>query len=100
MSDLEALIAEVLDGHQREESGDWFRGSWVVITSCSCEKDYGVTDDEEYRAHVAAMLAPVIREREAEAWDACVHAAGKQWTIGHTSAQLLRNTNPYRSNDE
>lgn len=41
-----------------------------------------------------------IAEAQAEAWDACVHAADKQWTIGHTSAQLLRNTNPYRSNDE
>lgn len=49
---------------------------------------------------ITEALAPVIRKREAEAWDACVHAADKQWTIGHTSAQLLRNTNPYRSNDE
>ena len=57
-------------------------------------------DGMDWVRFTATDYANELRKVQAEAWDACVHAADKQWTIGHTSAQLLRNTNPYRSNDE
>lgn len=92
---LETRIAEVLAAHSIGAfSGD--------STACQCDRTWRKNAD--HRKHLtealAAVLAPVIADAQAEAWDACVHAADKQWTIGHTSAQLLRNTNPYRSNDE
>ena len=96
MSDLEARIAEVLANHMMRHAGQCVCGWRLTYGSHKPLK----TEHEAAREHVTSMLAPVIREREAEAWDACVHAADKQWTIGHTSAQLLRNANPYRSNDE
>ena len=92
MSDLEARIAEVLLEHAYAGMDGQY------ADRCKC--GWAGNGDAQPAKHQAAMLAPVIREREAEAWDACVHAADKQWTIGHTSAQLLRNANPYRSSDE
>ncbi|HAY44065.1 MAG TPA: hypothetical protein DCY59_11210 [Micrococcaceae bacterium] len=68
MSDLEARIAEVQTSHQsRIEYRD--TGAHFGTIVCHCGNRYGL--DETYRAHVneriAHMLAPVIREREAEA---------------------------------
>lgn len=100
MSTLEARIAEVLAGHQ--------------LVGISLHKDAHCTGSgcgwtptssflfpaADHRTHVAAMLAPVIREREAAAWDACVREADNRWHIGHASAAKLRAENHYRSNDE
>ena len=99
MSTLETRIAEVLAQHVPKRP--W---SDSGVMKCSCGERFVAEYDYQQRAlhqaHVATALAPVIAEAQAEAWDACVGTADKQWTIGHTSAQLLRNTNPYRSNDE
>lgn len=92
MSTLETRIAEVLDdaiGYDCTHQD--FDNPLHADAPGKCHHCY------QQALKLTAALAPVIREQEAEAWDACVHAADKQWTIGHTSAQLLRNTNPYRA---
>ena len=99
MSTLETRIAEECTSIARTHRYDGHDFRDKDPQNCKCG-----WKGEDYAAHLetlfAAALAPVIAEAQAEAWDACVHAADKQWTIGHTSAQLLRNTNPYRSNDD
>ncbi|OIH86004.1 hypothetical protein BLJ79_04205 [Arthrobacter sp. UCD-GKA] len=50
---------------------------------------------------IAAMLAPVIREREAEAWDKGAGEALHHVGLTFNRQSELRNHNPYRrSNDE
>lgn len=59
MSTLEARIAEVLADHiERKTLDDYCEG-------CSCGWNAGLADAHE--EHVAAMLAPIIREAQAEA---------------------------------
>lgn len=69
MSDLEARIAEVLGAHQLHGLSEG------VGTECVCgwESPSRGIDREAHGTHVAAMLAPVIREREAEALETFGH---------------------------
>lgn len=92
MSTLETRIAEVLAAHSIGAfSGD--------STACQCDRTWRKNAD--HRAHateaLAAALAPVIAEAQAEAYEK-----------GHLDGDLYqyfdgmhpRKPNPYRSNDE
>lgn len=104
MSTLETRIAEVLAAHDfriKEEIGAHVGVKTIV---CNCGNRYGL--GESHRAHQAAALAPVIREREAEAWDKGWDAGNDhgydayQVERGYVPIERAENTNPYRSNDD
>lgn len=60
---------------------------------------------EEHRAlvadHVAAALTAagfgLVADAKREAWDEAVNEADRQWQIGHASAAILKQDNPYRA---
>lgn len=89
MSTLEARIAEVIAGHQlvgislHEDAHCTGSGCGWAPTSSFLFPTAG------HRAHVARMLAPLIREAQAEAWDVAANCAPEYMPA-----------NPYRSNDE
>lgn len=64
MSDLEARIAEMLHEHE-----SWWPSIADGATHCECGnwKDDSCMQTENHRNHVAAMLAPLILEAQAEA---------------------------------
>ena len=111
MSDLEARIAEVLEAHRHQPTK--LDGEGGYRQSCSCGHfeirggDTGLPVRMSYewiRTHQAAMLAPVIREREAAAWEEGHHAGWEEhehpgpFVNDYWDAQA---PNPYRrSNDE
>lgn len=73
---IEESLAEVLAAHQ------WYDAttdSEDPATGCTgCDDWFGdenAVDDGTFAKHVAAALAPVIREQEAEAWAAGVATA-------------------------
>lgn len=62
-SDLEGRIAEVLAGHGRIRCA-----TRVDPNRCTCGDEVGWTLDD-YDAHLAAQLAEVVKQAQAEAWD-------------------------------
>lgn len=64
MSNIETQIEEVLAGHEA-----WYPALAREETHCDCGqwKDDSCMQNEKHRAHVAAMLAPIIREAGAAA---------------------------------
>lgn len=72
MSDLEARIAEVLAVHAAKRP--W---SDAGVMRCSCTErfvaEFVHQQNALHRTHLAAMLAPVIREAQAEALEAFGH---------------------------
>lgn len=69
MSTVETRIAEVLAAHSYHIEPDYMRAVSTIV--CNCGNRYGL--GESHRAHQAAALAPVIREREAEALEKFGH---------------------------
>ena len=70
MSDVENRIAEVLEAHSRLHR----RFGGEVICECgeslgSYRKDQFQAIEKDCAAHQAAMLAPLIAEAQAVAWD-------------------------------
>lgn len=99
---IETRIAEVVSDHSIGAfSGD--------STACRCDRTW--RKNAEHRAHateaLAAVLAPVIREQEAEAWGAGVATALNHAILNEDGITLRLEhldgrpwANPYRSNDE
>ena len=96
MSDIENRIAEVLLGHyllHRKFGGE-------VICECgarigSYRKDQFPTILKDHAAHQAAMLAPLITEAQADAWD-----EGGEAYVSFTESQHLGidpPANPYEA---
>lgn len=85
MSDLEARIAKVLGAHT------WQSVDIQGRIECHCGQS-GITGDHD--AHQAAMLSPLVREREAEVWDEALE------TMNPADAYYegIYPVNPYRSN--
>lgn len=95
VSDLEARIAEVVAGHVLvsfdPEYFDAHCGCGLVIEAIHPLN--AANESRPHSAHLAAMLAPVIREREAEAWDKGADLASRIYPLDYDGS------NPYRSSD-
>lgn len=96
MTTLEARIAEVIAGHQlvgislHEDAHCTGSGcGWTPTSSF-------LFPTADHRAHVAQMLAPVIREAQAEAWDECVHVYDSMVCL---DCEPNAPTNPYRADN-
>lgn len=102
MSDLEARIAEVLNEHTLHllsPATDDPNGPWEVECNCNMPPvtSEGFFDGEKkFAAHQAAMLLPVIREAQAEAWDECVHIYDSMVCL---DCEPNAPTNPYRADN-
>lgn len=95
MTTLEARIAEVLGAHN-PEAHYYIDGGGEGHMECrGCDGKWA--SFHGFYAHQAAMLAPLIREHEAEAWDKG-HLDGD--TYQYFGGMYPKNPNPYRSNDE
>lgn len=79
MSDLEARIVDAIH--------------WVHLPKGGV-KDQFVRLDANAAHAVAELLAPLIREREAEAWDKGADLASRIYPLDYDGS------NPYRSNNE
>ena len=98
MSTLEARIAEVLAAHN-PEAHYYIDGGGEGHMECrGCDGKWA--SFHGFYAHQAAMLAPLIREREIDVWDECDNA----WTAAHKMSnydpwEFLPDGNPYRADN-
>lgn len=85
-------LADVLAAHgyriEHDEAGRTFA---TIVCVCGNRYGFGAT----HRAHVAAMLAPVIREAQAEAWQDG-HHSGVYNGDNHMLKGFVPYTNPYK----
>lgn len=100
MSDLEARIAEVVGAHVPS-------GTIVACGGCSHDRhdldngDGSQVDTwdarwHDFADHLAEVLAPVIREAQAEAWGDCVHVYDSMVCL---DCEPNAPTNPYRADN-
>lgn len=100
MSDLEARIAEVLGTHTPEVI--YYNAEEGHVSCHGC--DWTGASFSGFYDHQAAMLAPVIREREAAAWAEGRSACDREWSeitsgvSAHDMGSAHETPNPYRSN--
>lgn len=94
MTTLEARIAEVLAAHN-PEAHYYIDGGGEGHMECrGCDGKWA--SFHGFYAHQASMLAPVIREAQAEAWDECVHIYDSMVCL---DCEPNAPTNPYRADN-
>lgn len=95
MTDFQAAIAEVLAGHGIIDRKSRYSGA--IFCTCGFHTEYTGRVYDQYRAHQAAMLAPIILDAQAEALREAADALGKQkngtdgffaWWLTQRAAQM------------